>query len=146
MPPAGILAHVLVVRGIDEDPDRHAPAIVFQVVADYLADRDAAVKDRRAGIDRTERVAVQGVMRAFLVARHLRHFFQAREGVAVFLRFAGIDPDVGAGQQGAQAGYAAYANARLDHPEPGVGCREAARVLVHIDGDQYLAQVRRQRD
>ena len=52
-------ADVLVVRRVDEHLHRHAGAVLVEREADHLADLHAPVVDRRADVDRAERLAVQ---------------------------------------------------------------------------------------
>jgi hypothetical protein len=135
VPETAVQGDELLVRRLDEDLQRQLVALGVERVADDPADRRAAMKHRRADVERAEVLGAQDEDRAGLAAQHERRRFEADEDAARLVRDAGIGADVGAREQRAQAAHAAGADARPHDPERGVLDREARRRAIELDDD-----------
>jgi hypothetical protein len=141
VPEPGLPADQRVVGCPDEDADAQAlAALLQQVVAQHLPDLDAAVVERRAARHRAQRVRAEHELAARDVRADLRRLLQPDE-LALLLARAGVDLDVGAGDEGAEARHPAGADPRPHDPVPGALGGEALRALPHPGGDDDPLQV-----
>ena len=137
--------HQLLVRRLDEDPHRQLVALGVEGVADDPADAGAAIEHRRADVERAEVEGAQHEDLAGLAAQHEGRRLEALELGPRLGRDAGVGADVGAGEERAEAGDAADADARPDHPERGVLDREVGRRALEPDADDDALAIVAQR-
>src|SRR5208283_5924902 len=109
--------NVLVVWGRDKDLDLDRPAIGRQVVRDDLPGVEVAVINRRTDPHRADVCCLEHKLPPRLATGDDRRRFNCYEFALLPGRLADLESDIVARKQGAQAGYPAHTDARLDDPE-----------------------------
>ena len=102
-----------------------------------MADGQAAVDDGRADVEHFAVAAGEFQAQAVLAEGGDGRDVGYVESVAVFLRFAGDEGDIGAGDEGVEAGDAAAVDARFDHPKLGVAFHHVFYVGVKLRGQLH---------
>jgi hypothetical protein len=127
---------------LDEQLGGDALAVGRELERRDPADRDAVEVDRRA---HRERAGIGGGQLESPTAgpgRHAGRVLEPDEVIGLLVGAAGIDPDVGARHDRAEAGHAADADARALDPERGVAHREHAGVARQLEArDDVVAIV-----
>jgi len=140
-PETGPRAHILVIGCIHEHLELDRLAVRCEFVGGDLADRQAAVVDRRANPQRPQVARLQRERPARLTAGDDRRHLQSGEAARLFVRLAGVESDVTAREQRAEAGDSTQSDARPHHPESRVFDHQAGRAFGDFRRHFHLAVV-----
>ncbi|MNH15756.1 hypothetical protein D3C79_753760 [compost metagenome] len=128
-PEAGVAAHQDVVGGIDEELVLHLALLGQELGLLHLAYGEALVADGRAHPQCPCITAGEGEPQPLGIQRGQRRYVQHGVFTARPALLAGGELDVGAGEQGAEAGDPFPPDPGLDHPELAVLLEHAGRAI-----------------
>ncbi|MNF75255.1 hypothetical protein D3C84_573140 [compost metagenome] len=119
---------------MDEYFDIHPFAVGVQGIGHHLADRNLAVVNRRADVQRTEVLGIEREALARFAIGDGRRVFQSREVLRTGVGLTDVGADVVPGEQGIDTRNPAGADTRAHHPELRVLAGETFRLLGQFDG------------
>ena len=141
VPEARVLAHEPRVRVPDENLEGDTRTVRGHVVCGHPADLKLPVIHRRADIERSLPLRHQGEVAAFFPSLHDGRVLQPRKVTGRFAGSSGIDVDVGAGEDRAQARHRTGTHPGADDPEARVFGKKRIRFSDELGFHDHLGQI-----